>query len=115
MGRAKRLKIEALERERLAALARGEDVPSIFGRPNAKRGKPGLLDEAWVHCSKCKHVVPIYMANEHLAKCSPGGVTCAKCKCLLHGPDYISHLTNCTGKAEIAEALGAEYTNKDQK
>ena len=119
MGRAKRLKIEALERERLAALARGEDVPSIFVTKKSPRF-PDVFElmmqlmqrRRAIHCSKCGHNVPIYLANEHLARCSPEGVTCARCRLQIPGPDYVSHLMDCTGMAEVAEALGAEYSNK---
>jgi hypothetical protein len=66
-----------------------------------------------VFCGKCGHNVPLYLANQHLAECSPEGVTCARCRCLILGPDYVSHLENCTGMAHIAEALGAEYAKEE--
>ena len=121
MGKAKRLKIEALERERLAALERGEDVPSIFVTKKSPRF-PDVFElmmqsmqrRRAIHCSKCGHNVPVYLANEHFARCSPEGVTCARCRLQITGPDYVSHLMNCQGMAFVAEGLGAEYSNKDK-
>lgn len=90
MGTAKRLRIAELERQRLERLAKGEDAPSIFRKPESER--------VYVVCGKCKHMIPESMANEHLKECQPGGVTCGKCKRHVDGPDFVAHIRTCDGK-----------------
>ena len=90
MGRAKRLRIAELERQRLERLAKGEQ-------------EPPKQYEHWTNvrvftCGKCKTMVIESAVNAHVAKCQPKGAECGKCKKLITDPDFVGHFRACLGK-----------------
>ena len=90
MGRAKRLRIAELERQRIERLAKGEDVPSVLRKP-----EPLMR---FFRCGKCKHWISESGVNDHLKECQPQGAECGKCKKLITDPDFVGHFRACLGK-----------------
>ena len=90
MGTAKRLRIAALEKERLERLAKGEQEPPKL--------QDLLRKQMFFRCGKCKTLVVESAANAHLAKCQPNGAECGKCRKLITDPDFVGHFRACLGK-----------------
>lgn len=97
MGREKRLRIAELERQRLERLARGEDVPSVFRKPEALRLQ--------IRCGKCGLVFSEDRANAHFAECQPKGLTCGRCQRWIVGPDFVGHMRECLKRPEVEPAI----------
>ena len=96
MGRAKRLRIAELERQRLERLAKGEQAPPKLQIP--KRYLRRASGPTYYTCGKCKTMVIESAVNAHLAKCQPKGAECGKCKKLITDPDFVGHFRACLGK-----------------
>ena len=101
MGRAKRLRIAQLERDRLDRLASGQETPQdrkVSGR-----------QIMYVRCGKCKLGVPDYRFNDHMKACQPAGGVCGVCRRFISlqecGGLFVEHLRSCKGPT-LAEALG---------
>ena len=96
MGTAKRLRITALEKERLERLAKGEQEPPKLQIP--KRYLRRAAGPTYYTCGKCKTMVIESAVNAHVAKCQPKGAECGKCKRLITDPDFVGHFRACLGK-----------------
>jgi hypothetical protein len=96
MGRAKRFRIAELEQQRLERLAKGEDVPSIFRKPEP--------DRIFIICGKCGLVFSEDRANTHFAECQPKGLRCGRCQRWIVGPDFVGHMKECLKQPAVEPA-----------
>lgn len=104
MGRAKRLRIAELERQRLERLASGR------GRAERTQKTKGT-SPTQIRCGKCGIVYPETIANAHFSECQPHGLRCGRCQRWVVGPDFVGHMRECLTQpaVEPAEVLFAGH------